>query len=197
MSLKGFAADEVKDIYARALELCREQTSSLEAFMAQWFLGLFYYFRAEMRLCDEIAAELIERADHLDDLLLAGEAGARSESRSWTRAGLRLDWGNATGSPRCAKRSRIVRRGPSPDRIPRSPVNAMPPGTLGARVSRPSHGPHQPCTDTGHCVVANRNQGDRDDTSRLTAPTPRRGSRGTGSRRECDRTCRRLRLSVW
>jgi predicted ATPase len=74
MSLKGFAADEVKDIYARALELCREQTTSPEAFMAQWFLGLFYYFRAEMPLCHEIAEELVDRATRLDDPLLASEA---------------------------------------------------------------------------------------------------------------------------
>jgi predicted ATPase len=74
MSLRGFAVDEVRDIYARALELCREQTTSPEAFMAQWFLGLFNYFRANLPLCQEIAEELVDRAARLDDALLASEA---------------------------------------------------------------------------------------------------------------------------
>ena len=74
MSLKGFAADEVKEIYARALELCRAQAASPEAFIAQWFLGLFYYFRAEMEHCHAIAQELVDRANRLDDSLLASEA---------------------------------------------------------------------------------------------------------------------------
>ena len=74
MSLKGFAADEVKEIYARALELCREQTTSPDAFIAQWFLGLFHYFRADMPLCHEIARELMDRADTLGDPLLSTEA---------------------------------------------------------------------------------------------------------------------------
>jgi DNA-binding winged helix-turn-helix (wHTH) protein/predicted ATPase len=74
MSLKGFAADEVKEIYARALELCRGQTTSPDAFIAQWFLGLFHYFRADMPLCHEIAKELVDRAERLGDPLLSAEA---------------------------------------------------------------------------------------------------------------------------
>ena len=54
MSLKGFAADEVKDIYERALTLCARAGWLAGRLLAQWLLGLFYYFRAEMRRCHEI-----------------------------------------------------------------------------------------------------------------------------------------------
>jgi DNA-binding winged helix-turn-helix (wHTH) protein/predicted ATPase len=74
MSLKGFAADEVKDIYERALTLCAAQDGSRDAFLAQWLLGLFYYFRAEMRRCHEITERLVDRAGRLADPLFACEA---------------------------------------------------------------------------------------------------------------------------
>jgi DNA-binding winged helix-turn-helix (wHTH) protein/predicted ATPase len=74
MSLKGFADNEVKDIYGRVLELCGEQATSPEGFLARWFLGLFYYFRAEMRHCHEIAGQLVDRADGLANPLFACEA---------------------------------------------------------------------------------------------------------------------------
>ena len=74
MSLKGFADDEVRDTYRRAIELCGEQTTSPQAFLAEWFLGLFYYFRAEMRHCHEIARQLVDRAEALADPLFECEA---------------------------------------------------------------------------------------------------------------------------
>jgi DNA-binding winged helix-turn-helix (wHTH) protein/predicted ATPase len=74
MSLIGFAAEEVKDIYEGAIALCGAQDGSGEAFLAQWLLGLFYYFRAEMRRCHAIAEQLVDRARGLSDPLYACEA---------------------------------------------------------------------------------------------------------------------------
>ena len=73
MSLKGFADDEVKATYERAIELCGEQTGSREAAVAHWRLAFFYYFRAEIRRCHEIAAQIVDRAERVDDLLSASE----------------------------------------------------------------------------------------------------------------------------
>jgi predicted ATPase len=74
MSLKGFAADEVQDIYEGAIALCRSDDSAGEAFRAQWLLGLFYYFRAELRRCHTIAEQLVDRAGGLADPLFACES---------------------------------------------------------------------------------------------------------------------------
>ncbi len=73
MSLKGFADDEAKATYERAIELCGEQTSSREAAVAHWRLAFFYYFRAETRRCHAIAAQIVDRAERVDDLLSASE----------------------------------------------------------------------------------------------------------------------------
>jgi DNA-binding winged helix-turn-helix (wHTH) protein/predicted ATPase len=74
MSLKGFAADEVKEIYEGAIALCRTPDASGDAFLAQWLLGLFYYFRAELPRCHTIAEQLVDRAAGLADPLFACEA---------------------------------------------------------------------------------------------------------------------------
>ena len=73
MSLQGFAAGEVKDIYERAIELCGDQTSSRRAAVAHWRLGVFYYFHADIRRCYEIAAQIVDRAERVADLLSASE----------------------------------------------------------------------------------------------------------------------------
>jgi len=73
MSLKGFADDEVRDIYERAIELCGEQTSSRQAAVAHWRLAVFYYFHADIRRCHEIAAQIVERAERVADRLSASE----------------------------------------------------------------------------------------------------------------------------
>src|SRR5262249_40937624 len=74
MALKGFAADEVRDIYQRAIDIGGREDSSPEAFMAHWLLGLFHYFRAEMQRSHETAAQLVDRAQRLGSPLLASEA---------------------------------------------------------------------------------------------------------------------------
>jgi predicted ATPase/DNA-binding winged helix-turn-helix (wHTH) protein len=73
MTLKGFADHEVRDTYERAIELCGKQTSSREAAVAHWRLAFFYYFRAEIRRCHEIAAQIVIRAEEVGDLLSASE----------------------------------------------------------------------------------------------------------------------------
>ena len=74
MAIKGFAAAEVEAVYRRALELAAQQGASRQAFMVQWLLGLFHYFRAEMRPAHEVAARLLAAADDLDDPVMVLEA---------------------------------------------------------------------------------------------------------------------------
>ena len=74
MSLNGFAADEVKDIYERAIELSGAQATSRTAFVASWRLALFYYFRGDIRRCHEIAGQLVDRAEGVADSSSASEA---------------------------------------------------------------------------------------------------------------------------
>ena len=63
MTLKGFAAEEVKDIVNPALELCARHRASFKAFMVQWLLGYFHYFRGEIELCRKIVVLLMDRAE--------------------------------------------------------------------------------------------------------------------------------------
>ena len=65
MAIKGFAAAEVETIYARALALCTQLDALHQAFMARWLLGLFHYFRGEMRPAHEIASRLLDLANEL------------------------------------------------------------------------------------------------------------------------------------
>ena len=74
MATRGFAAAEVEPVYRRALELCEQQGAAPQAFMAQWMLGLFHYFRAEMRPANQIAAQLLELAAALPDPAMVVEA---------------------------------------------------------------------------------------------------------------------------
>ena len=73
MAIKGFAAAEVKQILKPALELCASSASP-QAYMAQWLLGLYYYFRAELKPSREIAAQLLKQANGLGESLLVLEA---------------------------------------------------------------------------------------------------------------------------
>ncbi|HEY1309068.1 MAG TPA: AAA family ATPase [Vicinamibacterales bacterium] len=74
MALKGFAADEVRDIYQRAIDIGGREDSSPQSFMAHWLLGLFHYFRAEMHRSHVIATQLVDRARRMDNSLLSSEA---------------------------------------------------------------------------------------------------------------------------
>ena len=67
MSIKGFAAAEVEEVYERALALCARQGASSQAFMVHWLLGLFHYFRAELQPCLAIVDQLLQSANDLQD----------------------------------------------------------------------------------------------------------------------------------
>jgi DNA-binding winged helix-turn-helix (wHTH) protein/predicted ATPase len=74
MATKGFAAAEVEQVYRRALELCELQGAATQAFMVQWLLGLFHYFRAELQPAHQIAGHLLELAADLPDDAIVMEA---------------------------------------------------------------------------------------------------------------------------
>jgi len=74
MSVKGFAASEVEQVYERARELGWRQGASPELFKILWLLGVFYYFRAELRPARELAEQLLELASGLHDTALLIEA---------------------------------------------------------------------------------------------------------------------------
>jgi DNA-binding winged helix-turn-helix (wHTH) protein/tetratricopeptide (TPR) repeat protein len=60
MATRGFAAAEVEPVFRRALELCIARGADDLAFMVQWQLGLFHYFRAELDSACEVASRLLE-----------------------------------------------------------------------------------------------------------------------------------------
>ena len=74
MSIKGFAAAEVEEVYERALVLCARQGAASQAFMVHWLLGLFHYFRAELQPCLTIVDQLLQSANDLQDPQLVIEA---------------------------------------------------------------------------------------------------------------------------
>jgi DNA-binding winged helix-turn-helix (wHTH) protein/predicted ATPase len=74
MAMKGFAAAEVEQVYARARELCWLQGPSPQLFSMLWSLGLFYIFSGEMHSALEIADQLLQLAEGLKDGALTMEA---------------------------------------------------------------------------------------------------------------------------
>ena len=74
MSLKGFAATEVEEVYAPARELFRLQGPSPELFQMLWSSSLFYQFRAQMDLSLEISTQMLHLAEGLEDGALIMEA---------------------------------------------------------------------------------------------------------------------------
>ena len=161
MSLKEFAADEVKEIYARALELCREQTTSPDAFIAQWFLGLFHYFRADMPLCHEIARELRRSCGHAGRSAAVHRSGVRVRRHA-------LGLGQVRRGARRVRQGRLSVRNaarPSNEGIRRTGSRGHErvlcgQGTVGSRLSQSGHRPHQPGAGAGPSGLANRDPGD-------------------------------------
>jgi DNA-binding winged helix-turn-helix (wHTH) protein len=74
MAMKGFAATEVEQVYERARELCWLQGASSQLFHMLWSLGLYYIFSAEMDSALEIADQLVQLAEGLNDGALIMEA---------------------------------------------------------------------------------------------------------------------------
>jgi DNA-binding winged helix-turn-helix (wHTH) protein/predicted ATPase len=71
---KGFAAPEVEQVYQKARELCWQHGASPQLFKSLWLLGVYYYFRAELRSAREIADQLLELGLGLRDEALTAEA---------------------------------------------------------------------------------------------------------------------------
>jgi predicted ATPase len=67
MATRGFAAAEVEQVLRRALEVCRALGAADQAFMVQWQLGLFHYFRAELWSARDVAEHLIVSAKAAPD----------------------------------------------------------------------------------------------------------------------------------
>jgi DNA-binding winged helix-turn-helix (wHTH) protein/predicted ATPase len=74
MAMKGFAAAEVEEVYARARELCWVQGPSPQLFHMLWSLGLYYIFSGDMRSALEIADQLVQLSEGLKDGPLIMEA---------------------------------------------------------------------------------------------------------------------------
>jgi DNA-binding winged helix-turn-helix (wHTH) protein/predicted ATPase len=74
MATKGFAVAEVETVYTRALELCAPEGPSRRAFVFEWLLGLFHYFRGELEPAYAIAARLLGTAAGLHDDVILMEA---------------------------------------------------------------------------------------------------------------------------
>jgi DNA-binding winged helix-turn-helix (wHTH) protein/predicted ATPase len=74
MAMKGFAATEVEEVYARARELCWLQGPSPQLFHMLWSLGLYYIFSGEMDSALEIANQLLQLAEGIQDSPLIMEA---------------------------------------------------------------------------------------------------------------------------
>ncbi len=74
MAIKGFAATEVEEVYARARELFWLDGPSPRLFSMLWSLGMFYEFSGELPAALEIADQLLGLAEGLKDPALIMEA---------------------------------------------------------------------------------------------------------------------------
>ena len=63
MAIKGFAADEARDVFESVLERVRRHATPSQTFRAQWLLTLFYYFRAELESAEKTGRQLLMLAD--------------------------------------------------------------------------------------------------------------------------------------
>ena len=67
MAIKGFAASEVEEVYARARELFWLQGPSPELFHMLWSLNLYYQFSGEVQSSLEISDQLLQLAQGLKE----------------------------------------------------------------------------------------------------------------------------------
>jgi predicted ATPase/class 3 adenylate cyclase len=67
MSLKGYGAPEVQDVYARARQLCYQIEDQPQYFPVLWGLYSFYLVRAEYPTAHELAQQCLLMAEHADD----------------------------------------------------------------------------------------------------------------------------------
>ncbi|NOT58326.1 MAG: AAA family ATPase, partial [Deltaproteobacteria bacterium] len=80
MAVKGYAAPEVEQVYARARELCRQVGETPQLFPVLWGLFAFEAVRANFHHARELAERLLQLAQRLQDpalLLMSHEALAQ------------------------------------------------------------------------------------------------------------------------
>jgi predicted ATPase len=68
--MKGAAAPEVETAYSRARQLSRNRTDTAELFPALWGLFLLYFLRGNRQAADELAEQLYNLAQRVDDPVL-------------------------------------------------------------------------------------------------------------------------------
>ena len=74
MATKGYAAPEVAAAFGRARELCHAVGDTEELFPVLWGLWVFYLVRAEHKTAVDLAGQLIDLAETIDDDALILEA---------------------------------------------------------------------------------------------------------------------------
>ncbi len=74
MAIKGFAADEVREVFESVLDLGRRHDAPSQAFRALWLLALFYYFRAELESAEKLGHQLVTLADRSGESFFVLEA---------------------------------------------------------------------------------------------------------------------------
>jgi predicted ATPase len=77
MAIRGYAAPEVEQVYARARELCRQVGEPPQLFPVLWGLWYFYFVRAELQTARELGEQLLSLAQRIQDpalLLVAHRA---------------------------------------------------------------------------------------------------------------------------
>jgi class 3 adenylate cyclase/predicted ATPase len=95
MASRGYASQEVEDVYRRARELCKEVGDAPHLFRALWGLAAYYQARSQLGVAHEIAAQLFELAERAGErqlrLLANVTVGANSYyAGAWAAALPRL-----------------------------------------------------------------------------------------------------------
>jgi DNA-binding winged helix-turn-helix (wHTH) protein/predicted ATPase len=74
MPIKGFASEEVEEVFAGGRELFRQQGRSPELFQLLWSSWLYYQFKGDARSAIDVSRQLLELAEDLQDAALIMEA---------------------------------------------------------------------------------------------------------------------------
>jgi TOMM system kinase/cyclase fusion protein len=74
MTTKGWAAQEVEQVYTRARELCRQVGETPQLFPVMWGLWVFYTVRGEHKMAHELGEQLLTIAQSAQDSALLLQA---------------------------------------------------------------------------------------------------------------------------
>ena len=105
LATKGFGAEEVERVYARATELCRQLGDTTQLFPVLWGLWWFHEVRAELKMAQELAAQLLTLSQHAHEATLRLQAHrAMGQTLYWrgefSQAHAHFDQGIALYDPR-------------------------------------------------------------------------------------------------